>query len=827
MFKLYTSAILLLLTQVLFAQQPVLQWAKAFVTSTYITSNSNGRAIGVDGQGNVYSAGFLHNTIDMDPGPAMFPLSGTSHGEYGIYISKLDPDGNFVWAKQIPTLVEFGDIELKVDKDGNVYLASNLPDPADMDPGPGVQIMTPIGAKDAFVVKLDTDGNLVWAKQFGGPGDTVPQANVLVIDKDNNVIICGLFNNTVDFDPGPGTYNITSTAHIQAYVVKLNNNGDFIWAKQLGNSPIVYSGSAIVDVNCDKNGNIYTMGAFSGTCDFDPGSAVHNLTSGSIRDGFVAKWTPGGDFIWAKGIKNVATEYNNHMYPRAIDFDNMNNVIVAGSFYGTFDFDPGTASHNIVGNGYDCYILKLTEQGDFVWVKIISGNGYEAAHDFMVGADNNLYIIGEFGPTVDFDPGPGDHTVTFPNYGASAVIKLTNNGDFIYATAFPGTSGSTFFRRMEMDPSLNIYITGTVSGSIDFDPGPGVYTLNANASAAPLVLKLGPCANRTTSTLAINACDSYTLNNTTFNTSGTYIQTIPNTQGCDSIITLQLTINKKSTQQTKTICEGESFFAGGSDQTISGTYVDVLRTVLGCDSVVTTILTVNPKPLPNLGPDKNLCNNTQLNVAPGIFTSYQWQDMTTAGSLTIKEPGKYWVKVTNSFNCTATDTLTIAMMLPTPSNFLKTADSVCNYESLEISPLNNYTSYQWSTGATTKNIKVEKPGNWWLKVTDINGCSGADTITVFDKKCMWGFYAPSAFSPNGDRKNDEFRPLLFGKVKQYRFAVYNRWGTLIFQTADPYKGWDGRIGGTAQPNGVFVWTCSYQLEGAPPKTEKGAVTLIR
>ena len=95
-------------------------------------------------------------------------------------------------------------------------------------PRSGAQMMIPIGAKDAFVIKLDTDGKLVWVKKFGGPGDTVPHANGLDIDKDNNVIICGGFYNTVDFDPGPNNSNLTPTAHIQTYVVKLNSSGGFI-----------------------------------------------------------------------------------------------------------------------------------------------------------------------------------------------------------------------------------------------------------------------------------------------------------------------------------------------------------------------------------------------------------------------------------------------------------------------------------------------------------------------------------------------------------------------------------------------------------------------
>ena len=814
------------------AQQPVFQWAKAFNdrnTSNYRTS-SNGRTVGVDLQGNVYSAGLFQHTVDFDPGSGIYTMTGGGTGEYGIYISKLDANGNFIWAKQIPVLVEFGNIELKVDRNGNVYLASNIPDPADMDPGPGVYMMTPIGSKDAFVIKLDTNGNLVWVKQFGGPGDTVPEANGLDIDKDDNVIICGGFNNTVDFDPGPNKFNLTSTAHIQSYIVKLNGNGDFLWAKQFGNSPIVYSGAKITDVKCDPQGNIYTIGGFAGTCDFDPGPAVYNLSGQGIRDGFIAKLDANSNFIWAKSVNNATTYYNYLADLHGLDIDNMNNIIIAGAFIGTFDFDPGSGVYTVASTAgnYDCFILKLNEQGDFMWVKTIGNNESDTGNDVVVDSDNNIYTIGSFGTSVDFDPGPGNFTINSSYYGASALVKLNTNGNFIYATAYQSISyGTSLFRRMIVDPSGNIYITGSVSGSVDFDHGSNVYPLSSSTDASPFVLKLGRCTNITTSILDINVCNSYTLNNESFDTSGTYIRTIPNASGCDSIITLNLIINKKITQQTKAICEGDFFFIGGATQNTAGTYKDTLQTSQGCDSIVTTYLTVNPKPSPNLGPDKDLCSDTQLTVTPGSFTSYLWQDMSNANSYTIKAAGVYWVKVTNSFNCSATDTFNVRTMLSLPTNFLKSKDSICAYQNLEIVSANVYTKYQWSTGAVDSKIMVQKPGMYWLLVTDANGCSGADTINVFSKQCMSGFFIPNAFSPNNDSKNDLFRPMLFGKVMLYEFTIYNQWGEVVFKSIDLNKGWDGKYKSLPQDNKIFVWTCKYQFENESVKTEKGTVLILR
>jgi gliding motility-associated-like protein len=69
------------------------------------------------------------------------------------------------------------------------------------------------------------------------------------------------------------------------------------------------------------------------------------------------------------------------------------------------------------------------------------------------------------------------------------------------------------------------------------------------------------------------------------------------------------------------------------------------------------------------------------------------------------------------------------------------------------------------------------------------------TIISFERS----FYAPNAFTPNHDGKNDLFRPLIYGNVLQYKFIVYNRWGQQVFASTQLMQGWDGTVGGTLQP----------------------------
>jgi gliding motility-associated-like protein len=90
-----------------------------------------------------------------------------------------------------------------------------------------------------------------------------------------------------------------------------------------------------------------------------------------------------------------------------------------------------------------------------------------------------------------------------------------------------------------------------------------------------------------------------------------------------------------------------------------------------------------------------------------------------------------------------------------------------------------------------------------------------------------GIFFPNAFSPNGDGKNDIFKPIIYTNLLQYEFSVYNRWGAKVFETTNPEKGWDGTVNGMPQNSGNFAWICKYQIEGEPARIEKGYGLLLR
>jgi gliding motility-associated-like protein len=259
-----------------------------------------------------------------------------------------------------------------------------------------------------------------------------------------------------------------------------------------------------------------------------------------------------------------------------------------------------------------------------------------------------------------------------------------------------------------------------------------------------------------------------------------------------------------------------------------GSYSVIGTTAEGCRSFDTLqVVQVFANPVVHLDQNKTLCTGETKTLDPGSFTGYQWQDGSVGRTLTVDKVGTYYVQVTDQNGCHGSDTTQVTRLLPLPAGFLPVDTAICTYGTLELKPLHAYKQYHWNTGQTTSTLSVNRAGLYWLEVRDENNCSGRDSIIVNLKDCLQGLYVPSAFTPDGDSKNDVFRAMLFGKVKHFEFAVYNRWGAVVFKTTEQAKGWDGYVNGRSQDSGVFIWTCTYQLEGHEKQQQKGTVMLIK
>jgi len=260
-------------------------WAKQLLV--YQTgSDDEPNGIAVDAAGNVYSTGTFTVSADFDPGPGVHTEKANTND---IYISKLDADGNFRWARKIGGPIQDVGNSIKVDNAGNVFTVGSFNLSADFDPDSTEQLLYSSGNEDIFVLKLDSNGKYQWAKKMGGAQSDAGYS--LTIDSKGNVYTAGLFNGIADFDPGPGVQAMTASGNSEyisttgasdIFISKLDPNGNYLWARQLGNS-------RSVSIGIDATDAVYVAGTISGVGDFDPGVSQRYLSSEGEADIFILK----------------------------------------------------------------------------------------------------------------------------------------------------------------------------------------------------------------------------------------------------------------------------------------------------------------------------------------------------------------------------------------------------------------------------------------------------------------------------------------------------------------------------------------------------------
>lgn len=452
------------------------EWASCFA-SNY---NDIAYSTTTDSVGNIYTTGTFGDTIDFDPGPGVANLASNTLSD--IFIQKLNSNGDFLWAKSFGKFsgnTSNTSFSITVDNSGYVYITGVFDGfNVDFDPGPGVFYLSETGFHDIFILKLDQNGDFVWAKSFGGVSSSGYSYSITT-DIFDNIYFTGEFYGTIDFDPGVGIFNLTSSGNINndAFIAKLDEYGDFLWAKSFGNTDKEVSNS----VTLDLLGNVYATGNFEGTVDFDSGTGVFNLISGTNEGSFILKLDTNGDFLWAKKFGGFDT--------KSITIDVFRNIYSTGAFSGTADFDPGISVHNLTSIGVqDVFILKLDEYGDFLWAKSFEANESESITTDVLG---NVYTTGSFSMTADFDPGTAIHNLSVIGYSDIFISKLDEYGNFIGALGFGGDHydrGNTII----IDKNGNIITSGFFRGTADFDPGIDSFNITTDYNPSIFILKLSP-----------------------------------------------------------------------------------------------------------------------------------------------------------------------------------------------------------------------------------------------------------------------------------------------------------------------------------------------
>lgn len=374
-------------------------WVKQLVSS----GHAQAYGITADAAGNIYATGLFLGTTTFET-HILTPPSGNNRA---MFVVKYDTNGTIVWINQFDgNETGFGvGNEIKTDDAGNIYIAGYFNDTITF----GATTLASEGGSDGFIMKQDPNGNVLWAKGMGGVNDSYAQS--IHVDGIGNVYTAGFFNGSVDFEG----HILTSEGQNDLFIAKYDSDGGMIWVRQSGGTGY----DEAISVTTDASGNVYTTGHFENIVVF----GSHTLTSTGNRDGFIAKYDSDGNIVWVKQLGGSDGTHNTHSV--GVDIDIHGNVYITGMFNGTISF--GSYTYNTFG-GIDGFVAGYNTDGDILWAKQFGGTEQDRGLEIHIDVNGNILVAGEFIGTADFDPSGNSYTLVTSNLHSEVfVLKLNTS----------------------------------------------------------------------------------------------------------------------------------------------------------------------------------------------------------------------------------------------------------------------------------------------------------------------------------------------------------------------------------------------------------------
>lgn len=313
-------------------------------------------------------------------------------------------------------------------------------------------------SKEVFIAKLDPLGNYVWVQRGSNHYDD--RGLGICLDPFGNVYVTGTCWGGIIFGD-LNEYNSSSYTD-QIFLLKLDNDGNFVWLKNVGNDSGDDHGH---DVVSDPAGNIYVTGFISDYCFGNNGPSVAQFGTEILplafgdSLGFVAKISNDGVWQWAQSFGGVDGERDNR-----IAIDQNDNIYISGGFTGVKNFGSSTVTSE---GGVDIFVTKYNSNGVFQFVKNTGGTLDDRANDITVDVNNDIYITGEFRDKVVFG------TDTVNNYGGPSgrdifVSKMDVNGTWKWATKAGSNFGDERGCGIVGNNKSNLFVTGQFKGNASF-----------------------------------------------------------------------------------------------------------------------------------------------------------------------------------------------------------------------------------------------------------------------------------------------------------------------------------------------------------------------
>ena len=713
--------------EVLIIDPVVRLWGTYYGGSRYEYESS----CATDASGNVYLAGRTSSTTGIATTGAHQTTSG---GSYDAFLVKFNSSGVRQWGTYYGgTGREIG-LSCATDASGNVYLAGYTNSTTGI-ATTGAHQTTSGGSDDAFLVKFNSSGVRQWGTYYGGTGQDYGLS--CATDTSGNIYLAGITRSTSGIAT-TGAHQTNHGGYRDAFLVKFNSSGVRQWGTYYGGRGYTYGHYCTTDVS----GNVYLTGYTPSTTGIATTGAHQTTYSGNQSDAFLVKFN-------SSGVRQWGTYYGGKggVVGNSCATDTSGNVYLAGYTGSTTGIATTSAHDTAIGGLNDAFLVKFNSSGVRQWGTYYGGTGSEYGYSCATDASGNVYLSGSTGSTtgiatigahlatyggsvdaflVKFDPCPAAFSedtivacdsykwidgviytandtsatdILVTSYGCDSIVSLHltinytktltdtivacdsykwingvtyTTSNYVASVSFTAANGCDSIVSLHLTISYTKTFTDTIVGCDSYKWINGLTYTASNYTAKDTLVSANGCDSIVSLRLTINsssnsssnvtACNAYTWtqNNRTYSSSGVYTDTVTNAVGCDSVIKITITINPTYfTKVSASICDNQTYTTAGSRVVSStGVYLDTLQSALSCDSVIETTLTVNPTYFTQVS--ASICDN---------------QTYITAGNRAITLAGVYTDTVQSFLGCDSVVEITIRV---NPTYFTKVSATICD-----------------------------------------------------------------------------------------------------------------------------------------------------
>ncbi len=813
------------------------------------------RALGmhVTPGGDVFITGTFWSSYNL--GPLSVPGSQQNAHDNSL-LAKIDKDGNPQWvigfggdntSGGCPYPIYDADdhsYDVKVDDDGFIYVTGFFSGfDADFD---NFTITNPNWSNDCepmgYIGKLDPNGNWLWVDKFDGIKDQRgSRDNRLAIDQFSNIYVVGGFRNRGnDQNAKYGPFTLTSNGEWDAFIFKMDKDGNWLWAEGIGSNKTDRANSVAVDICND----IYITGEYRNPMIF-PGANASNgtdtLSHKQKRDVFVAKMNNQGEWKWAKRARSSGTDK-----PYQMSVDANKQVFLGGTAKGelTFNNDLVVGPQISGDTSASAWVAQLdgsTNTGDWVWAKMAGcdTDDDDRTGDICPDGFGNVYAIGFFEDLANFD---------------GTILDATGRKKDIFVWKMSMTSGSFSYN----NSTQTIYTDSMVFNPADT----GVFT---------------------TTSFVVDGCDTTFVDSVVHQKLGVQIVYDINNPGTATVLIDGL---PQALPYMKSYWYGENVnieaqmqplwlfnqWQSNTNPIFPNNNIPLANfNAVSSDSV---ILLTYPKPPLNafISGNDTICDNSSINaevkisfsgaVPPYTFVyshnSVSQNSITTSVNpyiISTSKEGLYELvsfSDVNEIGWTSGSAMVTVVESPEAlfsliSDTLSIVNSTALFTDNTVPGSSDLNSWLWNFGDNSFEQILQNPEHTFenetgifevsLIVTDNLGCTDTTFKHIWIADEFW-MYVPNSFTPDNDQVNDRFCISFNGiRAETFSFNVYNRVSEIVYSTTSIIElecflndnGWDGKHKETGEdlPMGMYVYELYFQDYEGWKHQDFGNIYIIR